>query len=137
MTAKKRVVESPRVPRIRPYSQAVRAGDLLFTAGQPGIDPKTGALAGADFEAQAGQAFESLRAVLEDTDRSREQVVRVTCFMADPNAFVTLNMPFGEYVPVAPPVRSTPVMALSKGLLFSIEAATVAGSGRGAGAAEG
>jgi 2-iminobutanoate/2-iminopropanoate deaminase len=132
MTAKKRVVESPRVPRIGPYSQAVRAGDLLFTAGEPGIDPKTGTAAGADFEAQARQAFESLRSVLEDADSSREQVVRVTCFMADPNAFVTLNTPFGECVRGAPPVRPNPVIAFPKGLLFSIEAIAVAGSGSGA-----
>jgi 2-iminobutanoate/2-iminopropanoate deaminase len=131
MTAKKRVVESPRLPRIGPYSQAVRAGDLPFTAGQPGIDPKTGAVAGADFEAAARQAFENLRPVLEDADSSMVQVVRVTFFMADPNAFVTLNTPFGEYFPVAPPVRSTPVVALPKGLPFSIEAIAVAGSGRG------
>jgi 2-iminobutanoate/2-iminopropanoate deaminase len=64
---------------------------------------------------------------------SMERVVPVTCFMADANAFVTLNTPFGEYFPVAPPVRSTPVVALPKGLLFliAIDAMAVAGSGRG------
>ena len=57
--------------------------DLLFTAGQPGIDPKTGTVVGPGFETQARQAFENLRAVLEDAGSSMEQVVRVTCFMAD------------------------------------------------------
>jgi 2-iminobutanoate/2-iminopropanoate deaminase len=54
-----------------------------------------------------------------------EQVVRVTCFVADPSAFATLNMLFGEYFPAAPPARSTPVVALPKGLLFSIDAVAV------------
>jgi 2-iminobutanoate/2-iminopropanoate deaminase len=132
MTVKKQVVESPRVPRIGPYSQAIRVGDLLFTAGQPGIDPKTGTVVGPGFETQARQAFENLRAVLEDAGSSMEQVVRVTCFMADPSAFAMLNALFGEYFPSAPPVRSTPVVALPKGLLFSIDAIAVVGPGHGA-----
>jgi 2-iminobutanoate/2-iminopropanoate deaminase len=128
----KQVVDSTRVPRIGPYSQVVRAGDLLFTAGQPGIDPKTGSVAGPDFESQARQAFENLRAVLEDAGSSLAQVVRVTCFIADPGAFATLNSLFGEYFPTAPPVRSAPVVTLPKGLLFSIDAIAVAGQGQGA-----
>jgi 2-iminobutanoate/2-iminopropanoate deaminase len=125
MTTRKEVVESPRVPRIGPYSQAVRAGGLLFTAGQPGIDPKTGAVAGADFESQARQAFANLRAVLEDAGSSMDNVVRVTCFVADAGAFGTLNALFAEFFPVAPPARSTPVVALPRGLLFSIDAVAV------------
>ena len=132
MTARKEIVESTRVPRLGPYSQAVRVGDLLYTAGQPGIDPKTGAVAGPDFESQARQAFENLRAVLEDAGSGLEQVVRVTCYMADAGAFATLNTLFGEYFPTAPPVRSAPLVALPKGLLFSIDAIAVSGRGPGA-----
>jgi 2-iminobutanoate/2-iminopropanoate deaminase len=130
MTVTKQVVESSRVPRLGPYSQAVRVGDLLFTAGQGGIDPKTGTVAGPTFEAQARQAFENLRAVLEDAGSGLEQVVRVTCYMADPGAFVTLNELFAEYFPSAPPVRSVPVVSLPKSLLFSIDAIAVAGPPR-------
>lgn len=124
----KQVIESARVPRIGPYSQAIRAGDLIFTAGQPGIDPATGAVAGKDFESQARQAFKNLRAVLEDAGSSMERVVRVTCFVADPGAFTTLNELFAEYFPTAPPVRSTPIVALPRGLLFSIDAVALAGA---------
>jgi 2-iminobutanoate/2-iminopropanoate deaminase len=56
-----------------------------------------------------------------------EQVVRVTCFMADPGAFATLNALFVDYFPAAPPVRSVPVVSLPMGLLFSIDAIAVAG----------
>jgi 2-iminobutanoate/2-iminopropanoate deaminase len=127
--ARKQVVDSARVPKLGPYSQVVRVGDLLFTAGQGGIDPKTGAVAGPDFESQARRAFENLRAVLEDAGSSLDQVVRVTCYMGDPTAFATVNTLFGEYFPQEPPVRSAPIVTLPKGLLVSIEATAVAGGG--------
>jgi 2-iminobutanoate/2-iminopropanoate deaminase len=120
------VIESARVPRIGPYSQAVRVGGLVFTAGQPGIDPATGQVAGETFEPQARQAFANLRAVLEDAGSRLERVVKVTCYVADPGAFGTLNALFAEYFPDSPPVRSTPVIALPRGLLFSIDAIAVA-----------
>jgi 2-iminobutanoate/2-iminopropanoate deaminase len=119
-------VASARVPRIGPYSQAVRVGDLVFTAGQPGIDPRTGQVAGDTFEAQARQAFANLRAVLEDAGSRLERVVKVTCFVTDAGAFGTLNALFEELFPGSPPVRSTPVVTLPRGLLFSIDAIAVA-----------
>jgi 2-iminobutanoate/2-iminopropanoate deaminase len=119
------IIESVRVPRIGPYSQAVRVGDVVYTAGQPGIDPATGTVAGDSFEPQARQAFANLRAVLEDAGSSLARVVKVTCFVADPNAFPTLNALFEEFFPVAPPVRSTPLVQLPRGLLFSIDAIAV------------
>ena len=116
------VITSKRVPRIGPYSQAVRVGNLVFTAGQPGIDPVSGEVAGPTFEAQARQAIANLSAVLEDAGTSLHRVVKVTCFVADVAAFPKLNELFTEFFPEAPPVRSTPVVALPKGLLFSIDA---------------
>jgi 2-iminobutanoate/2-iminopropanoate deaminase len=100
-------------------------GNLVYTAGQPGIDPRTGTVAGDSFEAQARQAFENLSAVLEDAGSSLTRVVKVTCFVADPDAFPTLNALFAELFPVAPPVRSTPLVSLPRGLLFSIDAIAV------------
>jgi 2-iminobutanoate/2-iminopropanoate deaminase len=125
VTIRKEVVESSRVPRLGPYSQATRVGELIFTAGQGGIDPKTGAVAGSDFESQARQAFANLRAVLEDAGSGLDQVVRVTCYVADAGAFATLNTLFSEHFPTAPPARSVPVVTLPKGLLFSIDAIAV------------
>src|SRR5437868_13534030 len=109
-----------------PYSQAVRFGELLFVAGQAGLDPGSGALAGPTFELQARQAFENLQAILEDAGSSLGQVVKTTCFLAVPEAFDQLNALYAEYFPVAPPVRSTPVVQLPRGLLFSIEAIAAA-----------
>ncbi|MEO5815804.1 MAG: RidA family protein [Gemmatimonadaceae bacterium] len=119
------VIDSPRVPRIGPYSQAVCFGGLVYTAGQPGIDPATGQVAGDTFEAQARQAFANLQAVLEDAGSSLARVIKVTCFVADPDGFAVLNSLFAELFPVAPPVRSTPLVQLPRGLLFSIDAIAV------------
>lgn len=126
------VVESPRVPRRGPYSQAVRLGELIFVAGQAGVDPATGAVVGSTFELQARRAFENLRAVLEDAGSGLDRVVKTTCFLAVPEAFDQLNALYAEYFPVAPPARSTPVVQLPRGLLFSIEAVAAAGPARGA-----
>jgi 2-iminobutanoate/2-iminopropanoate deaminase len=124
------VIESKRVPRRGPYSQAVRVGDLIFVAGQAGVDPVTGAIAGATFEQQARRAFENLRAVLEDSGSGLDQVVKTTCFLAMPEAFDQLNALYAEYFPVTPPARSTPVVQLPRGLLFSIEAIAAASGDR-------
>jgi Endoribonuclease L-PSP len=86
VTALHEVVESPRVPGRGPYSQAVRLGDLLFIAGQAGLDPSSGALAGTTFEHQARQAFDNLRAILEDAGTGLDGVVKTTCFLAVPTA---------------------------------------------------
>jgi 2-iminobutanoate/2-iminopropanoate deaminase len=122
VTAGHEVMESSRVPRRGPYSQAVRLGELLFIAGQAGLDPNSGALAGPTFELQARRAFENLRAILEDAGSSLDRVVKTTCFLAVPEAFDQLNALYAEYFPVAPPVRSTPVVQLPRGLLVSVEA---------------
>jgi 2-iminobutanoate/2-iminopropanoate deaminase len=108
----------------------MRVGDLLFTAGQTGMNPATNAPAGDTFEAQARQAIANLRAALEDAGSGLDRVVKTTCFVADPAAFATLNELYAEYFPSAPPVRSTPIVNLPRGLLFSIEAIAVAGDGR-------
>ena len=122
------VVDSPRVPRRGPYSQAVRFGGLVFVAGQAGLNPTTGAVVGATFDLQARQAFENLRAVLEDAGSGLDRVLKTTCFLAVPEAFDQLNALYTEYFPVAPPARSTPIVQLPRGLLFSIEAIAAVGS---------
>ena len=126
MALPEEVVETPRVPRLGPYSQVVRVGDLLFIAGQAGLDPATGQAAGPDFETQARQAFANLAVLLEDAGSHLRRVVKVTCFMAEASGFATLNQIFADLWPEAPPVRSAPIVTLPRGLLFSVEAIAVA-----------
>jgi 2-iminobutanoate/2-iminopropanoate deaminase len=110
---------------IGPYSHVVRAGDFLFVAGQPGLDPVTGAVAGPTFEAQVRQAFRNLGTVLQAAGSGLAHVVKTTVFMADPTAFETLNALYAEFFPSDPPVRSTPIVQLPRGLLISVEAVAV------------
>ena len=126
MTLSHHPVTGADMPKaLGPYSQAVRAGDFLYVAGQPGLDPKTGALAGEGFEAQARQAFENLSTVLRAAGSSLQHVVKTTIFMADAGAFPKMNELYGEYFPHNPPVRSTPIVQLPRGLLISIECVAV------------
>jgi len=122
----RKVIDSARVPRLGPYSQAVQVGELIYTAGQTGIDPASGKVAGDTFTAQARQAFTNLRTLLEDAGSGMDQVIKVTCFVTEPEVFASLNELFAEFFPAAPPVRSTPVVALPRGLKFSIDAIAVA-----------
>jgi len=108
-------------PPVGPYSQAVIAGDLIFTAGQLGIDPKTGELA-AGIEAQTRQALTNLSAVLEAASSSLDQVVKATIFLAHMEDFAAMNAVYGEFFPLQPPARSTVVVAqLPRGALVEIE----------------
>ncbi|MFL5515508.1 MAG: RidA family protein [Gemmatimonadales bacterium] len=120
------VITSEQVPQRGPYSQAVRAGDMIYVAGQAGLNPATGLIAGPTFELQARQAFENLRAILEDAGSGLDRVVKTTCFLPAPDAFDALNALYTEYFPSAPPARSAPIVQLPRGLLFSIEAVAVA-----------
>ncbi|MCG8542869.1 MAG: Rid family detoxifying hydrolase [Alphaproteobacteria bacterium] len=112
-------------PALGPYSQATRVGDLLFVSGQAGLSPETGEVAGSDFEAQARQAFENLRAVLAAANCGMDDVVKTTCWVADADAFQAFNDLYGAFFPNDPPARSTPIVALPKGLLYSMECIAV------------
>ena len=126
MSANKTIIESSEMPpALGPYSQAARVGNLLFVSGQVGLSPDTGEIAGSDFEAQARQAFENVRAVLAAVNCSMDDVVKTTCWVADAASFQEFNALYAEFFPTEPPTRSTPIVALPKGLLFSIECIAV------------
>lgn len=121
----RRVISSPQIPRVGPYSQAVRVDKTVYVSGQPGINPKTGKPAGDTFEEQARQAIRNLQAVLEDSGANLGSIVKVTCFLTDESHFTKLNELFVEYFSDSPPVRSTPIVKLRTGLLFSIDAIAI------------
>lgn len=91
---------------IGPYSQAVRAGDFLFTSGQIGLDPVSGALA-EGVEAQTRQALANLAAILAAAGASFAAVVKTTIFLADMADFQTVNAIYAAAFAAAPPARST------------------------------
>ena len=104
----KQVVSSPDAPKaIGPYSQAVRAGQLLFVSGQVPLDPATGQIVDGDIAAQTHRVFANLDAVLKAGGRSFADVVRTTVFLADMNDFATVNAVYGEYFSEPYPARAT------------------------------
>ncbi len=107
---------------IGPYSQAIRAGGLLFVSGQLGIEPATGTLAEGT-AAQVRRAMDNLSAILAAAGLSLDRVVKTTLFLTDLGDFATVNEIYGSYFKGAFPARSTiQVAALPKGGRFEIEA---------------
>ena len=118
-----KAINNERMPAaLGPYSHAVRAGDLLFVAGQPGIDPEMGPLADRNFEAEARMAFMNLRRVLQAAGLDLDRVVKTTVFLASAETFPAMNSLYAEFFPSSPPVRSTPIVSLPRSLRVSIEA---------------
>ena len=123
------IVRVPGMKAIGPYSQAVLANGFLFVSGQPGIDPATGEAAGPTLQAQARQAFENLRRVLEAGGSGLDRVVNTTVLVADISGFGEVNALFEEYFASSPPARMTMQIPLPKGLLFSIGCVALAEPG--------
>ena len=116
------IIATEKAPAaVGPYSQAVRVGDLVFTAGQIGIDPVLGQLR-TGIAAQPRQALANLQAVLEAAGSSLNRVVKSTIFLQDMADFATVNQIYGRVFTAAPPARSTvQVAALPLGALVEIE----------------
>jgi 2-iminobutanoate/2-iminopropanoate deaminase len=105
-----------------PYSQAVRLGDWLFTSGQVGIDPTTGALVEDSFEAQTRQVLRNLSQVLDAAGCGFQDVVKATVFLADMADFARFNALYEEAMGVHRPARSTvQVAALPAGARIEID----------------
>lgn len=118
------IIRTPNAPAaIGPYSQAVRAGNLIFTAGQIGLDPASGQMVTGGVEAQARQVMSNLAAILHAAGSSMDRIIKTTLFLADMGDFATVNAIYGAAFADAPPARSTvAVSALPKGALVEIEA---------------
>ena len=111
---------------VGPYSQAIAAGDLVFCAGQIGLDPATGNLVEGGVEAQTERALKNLTAVLDAAGLTFANVAKTTIFLTDIDDFATVNAIYGRYMPEPPPARSTfAVAALPKGAVVEIEATAV------------
>ena len=125
----RQVISTDQAPAaVGPYSQAVRAGDLIYTAGQLGIMPGTKEFAGPDVESQTRQALENIKAVLEASGSSMANVVKTTVFLQDIGEFARMNGVYAQFFPEGPPARSAvQVAALPLGGRVEIEAVAVVG----------
>ena len=121
------VVSSRDAPAaIGPYSQAVRAGGLLFISGQIPLDPESGEVVNGDVSAQTHRVMRSLGAILEAADAGFDNVVRTTIFLTDLGDFARVNEVYGSYFTAPAPTRATvQVAALPKGASVEIDAIAI------------
>jgi 2-iminobutanoate/2-iminopropanoate deaminase len=108
---------------LAPYSPGIRSGRLVFTAGQVGLVPGTRDLVAGGVAAQARQALENLKTILEAGGGGLETVLKTTVFLADMNDYAAVNDVYAEFFSEDPPARSAvQVAALPIGALVEIEA---------------
>ena len=122
------VVSTEQAPKaIGPYSQAIKAGGMLFCSGQIPLDPQSGQMVGAsDVKAQAKRVMENLKAVLAAGSASFASVVKTTIYLTDLADFAAVNEVYGAYFEKDPPARATvQVAALPRGALVEIDAIAV------------
>ena len=121
---KKKIVHTDDAPAaVGPYSQAVKIGKLVYTAGQIPLDPATGKMVEGDVQAQTDQVLQNLQAVLEAAGSSLSNVVKTTVFLQDMADFAAMNEVYGRYFDKKPPARSAvEVAALPLGAQVEIEA---------------
>ena len=121
------VIHTDKAPKaIGPYSQAVRVGSFIHTAGQVALDPATGQLVEGGIEAQTRQVLRNLSHVLEAAGSSPRHVVKTTVFMKDMGEFAQMNTVYGEMFGEHRPARSTvQVAALPRGAAVEIECVAV------------
>jgi 2-iminobutanoate/2-iminopropanoate deaminase len=122
--SEKQVVVAEKAPKaIGPYSAAARFGQMVYTAGQLGMDPQTGDLVPGGVEAETRQALTNLKHVLEAAGSSLDNVLKTTVFLRDMNDFARMNAVYGEFFTQNYPARSAvQVAALPKGGAVEIEA---------------
>jgi 2-iminobutanoate/2-iminopropanoate deaminase len=122
----KHVIATPSAPAaIGPYSQGVRVGNLVFTAGQIPLDPATGQIVAGGIAEQTTQVLENLKAIVEESGSSLAKAVKTTVFLKDLQDFAAMNAVYGKYFSlegVAAPARTTVEIArLPKDALVEIE----------------
>ena len=126
MSSTKAAISTPHAPAaIGPYSQAIRAGDFLYTSGQIALDPATGQVVSGGITEQTTRVLENLKAILEAGGTDLSHVIKTLVFLKDMNDFAAMNAVYGTYLApegAVPPARSTVEVArLPKDVLIEIE----------------
>jgi 2-iminobutanoate/2-iminopropanoate deaminase len=129
----KKIVQTDKAPQaIGPYSQAVSTENMVYTAGQIGLDPATMEIVEGGIEAETRQALNNLKQVLEAANSTLSHVVKTTVFLRDMADFSKMNAVYAEFFPASPPARSTVAVAtLPKNVAVEIEVVALVASGHG------
>ena len=111
---------------IGPYSQAIKAGNMVFVSGQLPVDPATGEFAGEDIVSQTHRSLQNIRAILQSAGLGMEHIVKTTVFLKDMGEFAAMNGAYAEYFEGTCPARAAvQVAALPKDARVEIEAVAV------------
>lgn len=121
---KKEIVATEKAPKaIGPYSQGTKSGGFVFVSGQLPVDPATGEFPAAGIKEQAVQSLKNVKAVLEASGSSLENVLKTTVFLQDIKDFTAFNEVYAEFFKTDCPARSCiQIAALPKGALVEVEA---------------
>ncbi len=106
---------------IGPYSQAVTAGNLIFTSGQIPLNPETGALEGDNITSQTHRVCKNLQAVLLAAGSDLKNAIKTTCYLSDMENFAAFNEVYAQYFTEKPARSCVAVKALPKGALVEVE----------------
>lgn len=119
----KEIIFTENAPKaIGPYSQAIKAGNMLFVSGQIPFDPKTMTVVEGDIKAQTNQVMLNLKAILTKAGFNLSDVVKTTIFIKDMNDFAQINEVYGQYFTDHKPARATVEVArLPKDVKVEIE----------------
>jgi 2-iminobutanoate/2-iminopropanoate deaminase len=122
----KEVVNTKTAPAaIGPYSQAIKAGNLLFISGQLPVNPANGEING-DIKVQTEQSIKNIKSILLSLNASLKDVIKTTVFLKNINDFTVMNEVYATYFNVAPPARScVEVSKIPKGAEVEIEAIAI------------
>lgn len=108
---------------IGPYNAGIRAGHLIFTAGQLGLDRETGELVPGGIEAETRKALQNIQNILESAGSNMSRIVKTTVYLRDMGEFAKMNGVYAEFFPSEPPARTTiAVVGLPKNGAVEIEA---------------
>ena len=110
---------------IGPYSQAIKAGNVIYTSGQIAIVPATGNIEAADIQGQTEQVMQNLKNVLAAAGTDFSKVVKTTCFLANIADFAAFNEVYGKYITEKPARSCVAVKDLPKAALVEVEVIAV------------
>jgi len=123
MSNKKTIITTEYAPSaVGPYSQATTNDEIIFTAGQIAIDPKTGILISGDIEEQTHRIIQNIEQILKEAGVGLDAVMKTVVFMTNLSDFASMNKVYGQYFKDSLPARSTlEVTALPLGAQIEIE----------------
>jgi 2-iminobutanoate/2-iminopropanoate deaminase len=124
---KREVIVTDKAPLpVGPYSQAIKAGNLIFVAGQGPIDPGTRQIIGNTIEEQTEATLKNIKAILEEAGSSMENVVKVTVYLSSMEDFEAMNKVYSRFFKENPPARTTIQAKLWRNIMVEIDAIAVA-----------